>query len=99
MTKDKMAKALSEFLVKRKVDTISLSDYKGLGNDVPVKDYLLRRAFGSWSRVLSAMQKRYPIDLETLLAPAPAPAPKPAPKKVTPKKTVVKPKVEKKDVK
>ena len=97
MTKDKMAKALSEFLVKRKVDTISLSDYKGLGNDVPVKDYLLRRAFGSWNRVLSAMQKRYPIDLETLLAPAPAP--KPAPKKVAPKKTVAKPKVVKKDVK
>jgi len=92
-----MAKALSEFLVKRKVDTISLSDYKGLGNSVPVKDYLLRRAFGSWNRVLSAMQKRYPIDLETLLAPAPAP--KPTPKKVAPKKTVAKPKVEKKDVK
>ena len=97
MTKDKMAKALSEFLVKRKVDTISLSDYKGLGNSVPVKDYLLRRAFGSWNRVLSAMQKRYPIDLETLLAPAPAP--KPTPKKVASKKTVAKPKVEKKDVK
>ena len=98
MTKAKMAKALSEFLVKRKVDTISLSDYKGLGNDVPVKDYLLRRAFGSWSRVLSAMQKRHPIDLETLLAPAPAP--KPAPKKVTPKKVTPKvAKVEKKDVK
>ena len=92
-----MAKALSEFLVKRKVDTISLSDYKGLGNDVPVKDYLLRRAFGSWTRVLSAMQKRYPIDLETLVAPAPAPkpAPKVTPKKVTPKVT----KVEKEDVK
>ena len=98
MTKDKMAKALSDFLVKRKVDTISLSEYKGLGNDVPVKDYLLRRAFGSWNRVLSAMQHRHPIDLETLLA-KPAPAPKPAPKKVAPKKTVAKPKVEKKDVK
>jgi hypothetical protein len=97
MTKDMMAKALSEFLVKRKVDTISLSDYKGLGNDVPVKDYLLRRAFGSWTRVLSAMQKRYPIDLETLVAPAPAP--KPAPK-VTPKKVTTKvTKVEKEDVK
>jgi len=97
MTKDMMAKALSEFLVKHKTDKMDLSEYKAHGNSVPVKDYLLRRAFGSWSRVLSAMQKRYPIDLETLLAPAPAP--KPAPKKVTPKKTVVKPKVEKKDVK
>ena len=97
MTKDMMAKALSEFLVKHKTDKMDLSEYKAHGNSVPVKDYLLRRAFGSWSRVLSAMQKRYPIDLETLLAPAPAP--KPAPKKVAPKKTVAKPKVEKKDVK
>ena len=93
-----MAKALSDFLVKNKVETMDLPTYKSFGNDVPVKDYLLRRAFGSWNRVLSATQKRYPIDLETLLA-KPAPAPKPAPKKVAPKKTVAKPKVEKKDVK
>ena len=98
MTKDKMAKALSEFFVKHKTDKMDLSEYKSHGNSVPVKDYLLRRAFGSWNRVLSAMQKRYPIDLETLLA-KPAPAPKPAPKKVAPKTTVAKPKVEKKDVK
>ena len=92
-----MAKALSDFCKKNKVEEMDLKTYKGFGNDVPVKDYLLRRAFGSWNRVLSAMQKRYPIDLETLLAPAPAP--KPTPKKVAPKKTVAKPKVEKKDVK
>jgi hypothetical protein len=98
MTKDMMAKALSQFFVKHKTDKMDLSEYKSHGNDVPVKDYLLRRAFGSWNRVLSAMQHRYPIDLETLLA-KPAPAPKPAPKKVAPKKTVAKPKVEKKDVK
>jgi hypothetical protein len=97
MTKDMMAKALSEFLVKHKTDKMDLSEYKAHGNSVPVKDYLLRRAFGSWTRVLSAMQKRYPIDLETLVAPAPAPkpAPKVTPKKVTPKVT----KVEKEDVK
>lgn len=90
-----MAKALSEFFVKHKTDKMDLSEYKNFGNGVPVKDYLLRRAFGSWSRVLSAMQKRYPIDLETLLTPAPAP--KPEPKKVAPKTTVAKPKVEKKE--
>ena len=98
MTKDMMAKALSEFFVKKGVETMDLPTYKEFGNDVPVKDYLLRRAFGSWNRVLSAMQHRHPIDLETLLA-KPAPAPKPAPKKEAPKTTVAKPKVEKKDVK
>ena len=83
-----MAKALSDFLTKKDVQTVTLSEYKGFGNDVPVKDYLLRRAFGSWSRVLSAMNLRHPVKL--------TPKPTPAPKKVAPKKTV---KVEKKDVK
>jgi hypothetical protein len=89
MTKDMMAKALSDFLTKKDVKTITLSEYKGFGNDVPVKDYLLRRAFGSWSRVLSAMNLRHPVKL--------TPKPTPAPKKVAPKK--VAPKKEKKDVK
>jgi hypothetical protein len=88
MTKDMMAKALSDFLTKKDVETMSLREYKDFGNDVPVKDYLLRRAFGSWNRVLSAMKLRHPVKL----APTPTPAPKPAPKKVAPKK-------EKKDVK
>ena len=57
MTKDKMAKALSDFCKKHKVETMDLVTYKSHGNDVPVKDYLLRRAFGSWNRVLSAMKK------------------------------------------
>ena len=83
-----MAKALSDFLTKKDIETISLREYKELGNDVPVKDYLLRRAFGSWSRVLSAMNSRHPVKL----TPKPTPAPKAAPKKVAPKK-------EKKDVK
>ena len=72
MTKDKMAKALSDFCKKHNVETMDLVTYKSHGNDVPVKDYLLRRAFGSWNRVLSAMKKRHPV---VVAAPAPAPAP------------------------
>jgi len=59
---------------------MSLAEYKAFGNTVPVKDYLLRRRFGSWNRVLSVMQHRYPLD-----TPAPAPATAPAPKKAAPK--------------
>ena len=87
-----MAKALSEFFVKKGVETMDLPTYKEFGNDVPVKDYLLRRAFGSWTRVLSAMKKRHPVEV----APAPAPAPKPAPKAAA-KKAPAK-KAEKEDV-
>lgn len=71
-----MAKALSDFCKEHKVETMDLITYKSHGNDVPVKDYLLRRAFGSWNRVLSAMKKRHPVVLA-----APTPAPAPAPKK------------------
>ena len=85
-----MAKALSDFLVEQGVETMDLVTYKGHGTDVPVKDYLLRRAFGSWSRVLNAMKKRHPVAV--VEAPAPAPAPKAKPK--APAK-----KAEKKDVK
>lgn len=88
-----MAKALSEFFVKKGVETMDLLTYKEFGNDVPVKDYLLRRAFGSWTRVLSAMKKRHPVEV----APAPAPAPEPAPKAAA-KKAPAK-KAEKEDVK
>ena len=56
--------------MKNKVESMNLATYKSYGNDVPVKDYLLRRAFGSWNRVLSAMKKRHPV---VLAAPAPAP--------------------------
>ena len=93
MTKDMMAKALSDFFVKKGVETMDLLTYKEFGNDVPVKDYLLRRAFGSWTRVLSAMKKRHPVEV----APAPAPAPEPAPKAAA-KKAPAK-KAEKEDVK
>ena len=90
MTKNMMAKALSDFLVEQGVETMDLPTYKSHGVKVPVKDYMLRRAFGSWSRVLSAMKKRHPIT--AVVAPEPSPAPKAKPK--APAK-----KVEKKDVK
>ena len=82
-----MAKALSDWFVEKGVESMDLRTYKSHGNDVPVKDYLLRRAFGSWTRVLSAMKKRHPVAV--VEAPAPTPAPK-APKAK---------KAEKKDVK
>ena len=82
-----MAKALSDWFAEKGVESMDLRTYKSHGNDVPVKDYLLRRAFGSWSRVLSAMKKRHPVAV--VEAPAPTPAPK-APKAK---------KAEKKDVK
>ena len=85
-----MAKALSDWFVEKGVESMDLRTYKSHGNDVPVKDYLLRRAFGSWSRVLSAMKKRHPIT--AVVAPESSPAPKAKPK--APAK-----KVEKKDVK
>ena len=44
---------------------MGLAAYKSNGNDVPVKDYLLRRAFGSWNRVLSVVSKRYPVDVNS----------------------------------
>jgi len=85
MTKDKMIKALSDFIASKGVETMDLATYKSFGNDVPVKDYLIRRQFGSWNRVLSVVAKRHPV---------PAPVVKEAPKKVAPKKKVVKEKVD-----
>lgn len=80
-----MIKALSDFMASKNVESMTLSEYKSFGNDVPVKDYLLRRQFGSWNRVLSQVNKRYPV---------PAPVKKAAPKKVVKKEVK-----EKKDVK
>ena len=74
MTKDMMVKALSEFMAEKGV--MDLAEYKSHGNDVPVKDYLLRRAFGSWNRVISVMNKRYPVSV----APVEVEKPKAAPK-------------------
>jgi hypothetical protein len=79
MTKDMMAKALSDFFAKEGVEKMDLTTYKSHGMKVPVKDYMLRRAFGSWTRVLSAMKKRHPVVVD-VKAPTPTPAPTPAPK-------------------
>jgi len=68
MTKDMMIKALSEFMAKKGVETMTLAEYKAVGNDVPVKDYLLKRYFGSWNRVMSVVKQRYPV---SVAAPAP----------------------------
>ena len=70
MTKDMMIKALSEFMASKGVDSMTLVEYKGYGSDVPVKDYILKRYFGSWNRVMSVVKQRYPVSV------APAPAPK-----------------------
>jgi len=78
MTKNMMLKALSEYMQANNVDTVSLSDYKA-DPKAPVRDYLLRRKFGSWNRVLAAAKFRFPIEIA-------APAPAPAPKKVKAKK-------------
>ena len=71
MTKNMMLKALSEYMAAKNVDYVSLSDYKA-DEKAPVRDYLLRRKYGSWNRVLSAAKHRFPVEV----APAPAPAPK-----------------------
>ena len=83
-----MVKSLSEYF-KKEGGVMGLPAYKAKGNDVPVKDYLLRRAFGSWSRVLSVVSKRYPVDV------VPTPEVKEAPVE---KKAPAKKKVETKDV-
>jgi hypothetical protein len=87
MTKDMMVKALSDFMAKNGGE-MDLATYKGFGNDVPVKDYLLRRAFGSWNRVLSVVKKRYPVQVAVVKPKAKVE--KPAPKKKAPVKKEVK---------
>ena len=62
MTKDMMIKAVSEFFVE-KGGVMDLATYKSYGSDVPVKDFMLRRYFGSWNRVLSVVDKRYPVSV------------------------------------
>ena len=65
-----MIKALSEFMASKGVDSMTLVEYKGYGSDAPVKDYILKRYFGSWNRVMSVVKQRYPVSV------VPAPAPK-----------------------
>ena len=86
MTKHKMLKAVSDFFVEKGVEKMDLATYKSHGIDVPVKDYLLRRQFGSWNRVLSQVNYRFPVSV----APVEVEKPKAAPKVE---------KVEKEDVK
>ena len=74
MTKNMMIKAVSEFFEKEGV--MDLAEYKSRGSDVPVKDYLLRRAFGSWNRVLSVVNKRYPVSVAPVKVEKPKAAPK-----------------------
>tara|TARA_Y100000996_G_scaffold120464_1_gene90184 strand:+ start:274 stop:522 length:249 start_codon:yes stop_codon:yes gene_type:complete len=76
MTKHMMLRALSEYMQAKGVDTVSLSDYKADEN-APVRDYLLRRKFGSWNRVLAAAKHRFPIEVAPVVE-TPAPAPKKA---------------------
>jgi|TARA_B100000073_G_C23645769_1_gene538468 hypothetical protein len=71
MTKNMMLKALSDYMASKNVDYISLSDYKA-DDKAPVRDYLLRRKYGSWNRVIAAAIHRFPV---TVSAPAPAPEP------------------------
>ena len=90
MTKDMMSKAYANFCKEKGVEKMNLVEYKSHGNDVPVKDYLLRRAFGSWHRVNSATVKRHPVEL-AVVAPTHTPTQvvakkEAAPKKATPKK-------------
>ena len=92
MTKDMMVKALSDFIASKGVETMDLVTYKSFGSDVPVKDFMLRRAFGSWNRVCAVVKKRYPVQVAVKEAPK-----KVTPKKVAPKKVTVKKEV--KDVK
>jgi len=87
MTKDMMVKALSDFIASKGVETMDLVTYKSFGNDVPVKQFMLKRAFGSWNRVLSVVKKRYPVQV-AVAKPKVKEVKKPAPKKAPVKKEV-----------
>tara|TARA_B100000131_G_scaffold58042_1_gene53376 strand:+ start:3861 stop:4124 length:264 start_codon:yes stop_codon:yes gene_type:complete len=63
MTKNMMLKAVSDFFAAKGVESMDLATYKSYGSDAPVKDYLLRRAFGSWNRVLSVVKHRHPVEV------------------------------------
>ena len=83
MTKNMMIKAVSDFFADKKVENMDLATYKSYGSDAPVKDYMLRRQFGSWNRVLSVVKNRYPVEVPVVE------------EKVAEKKAAPKPKVEK----
>ena len=79
-----MIKAVSDFFAKKGVESMDLVEYKSYGSDVPVKDYILKRYFGSWNRILAVVNKRYPVSV----APVEVEAPKKAPKVKTEKEDV-----------
>lgn len=66
------AKGFKRVYASKNVDTISLPEYKA-DEKAPVRDYLLRRKYGSWNRVLSAAKYRFPIKVTVVETPAPAP--------------------------
>jgi len=76
MTKNMMLKALSEYMDAKGVSRIELKEYKA-DPKAPVRDYLLRRKYGSWNRVLAAAKFRFPLEVAPAVV-APAPAPKKA---------------------
>ena len=78
-----MIKAVSDFFTGEKVESMDLATYKSYGSDAPVKDYMLRRHFGSWNRVLSVVKNRYPVEVPVVE------------EKVVEKKAAPKPEVEK----
>jgi len=69
MTKNMMLKAVSDFFVEKGVESMDLATYKSFGSDVPVKDYMLRRNFGSWNRVLSVVKHRHPVEVPVVEEP------------------------------
>ena len=76
-----MIKALSDFIASKGVETMDLKTYKSFGSEVPVKDYLLKRYWGSWNRVLGVVKKRYPISVAPVEVKVEKPVPKPKAKK------------------
>ena len=77
-----MIKALSDFMASKGVEKMTLAEYKAEGNDVPVKDYILRRSLGSWNRVMAVVSKRAPIEVPVVEEVVKTPKPKKAVKKV-----------------
>jgi len=76
MTKNMMIKAVSDFFAEKGVESMDLVEYKSYGSDVPVKDYLLKRYFGSWNRVLSVVKNRFPVSVVAPVVEEPKEAPK-----------------------
>ncbi len=69
MTKNMMLKAVSDFMAEKGVESMDLATYKSFGSEVPVKDYMLRRNFGSWNRVLSVVKHRHPVEVPVVEEP------------------------------